>query len=316
MAARDGARPVRAWTSARTAWRNPRDDITSALMHAEVDGERLTTAGVRLVLHPARRGRQRDDAQRDQPWHEGAHRLPRPARACGRTTSSGVAPTAVEEIVRWATPGDPLPPHGDARHRARRPADRGRRQGRDVVQLRQPRRARCSPTRTRSTSAREPNEHVGFGAGGPHFCLGANLARREITVMFEELFQPAARHRDHRRARHAASAFIHGIKRMPCAWSSALSRTGRRAGDRNATDRTDHDRRDPAGDERVLAAAARRADSAFAALRDRCPVSFHAELDGLEGAGRARASGRSCATRTSARSAGGRGCSARRAASP
>ena len=32
-----------------------------------------------------------------------------------------------------------------------------------------------------------PNEHVGFGAGGPHFCLGANLARREIRVMFEEL---------------------------------------------------------------------------------------------------------------------------------
>ena len=36
---------------------------------------------------------------------------------------------------------------------------------------------------------RTPNEHVGFGAGGPHFCLGANLARREIKVMFEELFR-------------------------------------------------------------------------------------------------------------------------------
>ena len=49
-----------------------------------------------------------------------------------------------------------------------------------------------------------PNDHVGFGAGGPHFCLGANLARREMTVMFDELFTPPARHRDHRRARHAA----------------------------------------------------------------------------------------------------------------
>ena len=36
---------------------------------------------------------------------------------------------------------------------------------------------------------RTPNEHVGFGAGGPHFCLGANLARREIGVMFDELFR-------------------------------------------------------------------------------------------------------------------------------
>ena len=31
--------------------------------------------------------------------------------------------------------------------------------------------------------ARSPNEHVAFGGGGPHFCLGANLARKEISVM-------------------------------------------------------------------------------------------------------------------------------------
>jgi hypothetical protein len=34
---------------------------------------------------------------------------------------------------------------------------------------------------------RRPNHHVSFGGGGPHYCLGANLARREITVFFEEL---------------------------------------------------------------------------------------------------------------------------------
>ena len=34
---------------------------------------------------------------------------------------------------------------------------------------------------------RDPNEHVGFGGGGAHFCLGANLARREIRIMFQEL---------------------------------------------------------------------------------------------------------------------------------
>ena len=36
---------------------------------------------------------------------------------------------------------------------------------------------------------RTPNDHVGFGGPGPHFCLGAHLARREITVMFRELFR-------------------------------------------------------------------------------------------------------------------------------
>ena len=34
---------------------------------------------------------------------------------------------------------------------------------------------------------RTPNPHAGFGGGGAHFCLGANLARREISVAFEEL---------------------------------------------------------------------------------------------------------------------------------
>ncbi|GAA3208974.1 cytochrome P450 [Dactylosporangium siamense] len=36
--------------------------------------------------------------------------------------------------------------------------------------------------------ARTPNPHVGFGGGGPHFCLGASLARQELTVLFRELF--------------------------------------------------------------------------------------------------------------------------------
>ena len=34
---------------------------------------------------------------------------------------------------------------------------------------------------------RNPNDHLGFGGPGPHFCLGAHLARREVSVMFREL---------------------------------------------------------------------------------------------------------------------------------
>jgi cytochrome P450 len=40
---------------------------------------------------------------------------------------------------------------------------------------------------------RAPNEHVAFGGGGHHYCLGANLARREIAILFEELLRRARR---------------------------------------------------------------------------------------------------------------------------
>ena len=66
---------------------------------------------------------------------------------------------------------------------------------------------------------RTPNEHVGFGAGGPHFCLGANLARREIRVMFEELFRWLPDIEATGEPDYLRSPFIHGIKRMPCTFT-------------------------------------------------------------------------------------------------
>ncbi|MDQ1520516.1 MAG: methyl-branched lipid omega-hydroxylase, partial [Actinomycetota bacterium] len=71
---------------------------------------------------------------------------------------------------------------------------------------------------------RTPNEHLGFGAGGPHFCLGANLARREIKVMFEELFLRLPDIEVSGEPAMLQSGFIHGIKRMPCRWSESTAR--------------------------------------------------------------------------------------------
>jgi methyl-branched lipid omega-hydroxylase len=63
---------------------------------------------------------------------------------------------------------------------------------------------------------RTPNDHVGFGGGGPHFCLGANLARREITVMLREIFRRLPNLEITGEPDYLQSGFIHGIKRMPC----------------------------------------------------------------------------------------------------
>ena len=187
-----GAVPVRPRARARTALDNPRDDITTTLMQAEVEDENgrhkltpgelgsffllLVVAGNETTRNAISHGMHALTDHPDQ-------RADLDRRLRRRLADRGRGDRAVGDA------GHQLPPHRDARRRGRRPGDQGRREGRDVLQLGQPRRARSSTTRSASTSLRTPNEHVGFGAGGPHFCLGANLARREIKVMFEELFR-------------------------------------------------------------------------------------------------------------------------------
>jgi methyl-branched lipid omega-hydroxylase len=63
---------------------------------------------------------------------------------------------------------------------------------------------------------RSPNPHVGFGGAGPHFCLGAHLARREITVMLRELLARVPAIRAAGEPDRLLSSFINGIKHLPC----------------------------------------------------------------------------------------------------
>jgi cytochrome P450 len=62
-------------------------------------------------------------------------------------------------------------------------------------------------------------EMVGFGGGGGHFCLGANLARREIQVMLGEIFKSLPDLEITGPPDRLQSNFINGIKRMPCEFS-------------------------------------------------------------------------------------------------
>ena len=62
---------------------------------------------------------------------------------------------------------------------------------------------------------RSPNEHVAFGGGGPHFCLGANLARMEIRVMFEETLRRLPDMDLAGPVERLRSNFINGVKHMP-----------------------------------------------------------------------------------------------------
>jgi cholest-4-en-3-one 26-monooxygenase len=74
---------------------------------------------------------------------------------------------------------------------------------------------------------RDPNPQIGFGGGGPHFCLGTHLARLELTVLFELLLDRMPDIRQAGEARRLRSNFINGIKEMPVRFtpSERLTRT-------------------------------------------------------------------------------------------
>ena len=68
---------------------------------------------------------------------------------------------------------------------------------------------------------RNPNPHLAFGAGGPHFCLGANLARMEIRVMFEHLLDRMPDIQLDGEVQRLQSQFISGVKHIPVSFPPA-----------------------------------------------------------------------------------------------
>ncbi|MFM8155371.1 MAG: cytochrome P450 [Actinomycetes bacterium] len=62
---------------------------------------------------------------------------------------------------------------------------------------------------------RHPNEHMSFGRGGPHMCLGNSLARLEIQIMFEDLLSRDVDLMPNGNADYVLSNFVHGFKRLP-----------------------------------------------------------------------------------------------------
>ncbi|MCV7261266.1 cytochrome P450 [Mycobacterium shimoidei] len=196
---------------------SPREDLTTSLVQAEVDGERLTSdeiASFFILLTVAGNETTRNaishgllaltryPEQREKWWAD----------------FDGLSHAAVEEIVRWASPVIYM-----------------RRTLTEDIVMRDVKMSAgdkvtlwyCSANRDEDKFAqpwmfdvaRDPNPHVGFGGGGAHFCLGANLARREISVMFEELHREIPDIVATEEPARLLSPFIHGIKTLPIAWT-------------------------------------------------------------------------------------------------
>ena len=193
---------------------NPTDDLVTALALGEVDGERLTdqeigsffillvVAGNETTRNAISNGLvalTENPEQRDR-W---------------QADFDALAPTAVDEVVRWATPVAWM------RRTATREAElcgRTIKAGDKLLLF------YASANRDETVFAdpdrfdvgRTPNPHLGFGGTGPHFCLGAHLARREITEVYRELFSRVPDIRAAGEPRRLRSSFINGIKHVPC----------------------------------------------------------------------------------------------------
>jgi cytochrome P450 len=192
------------------------DDLMTALVRAEVDGERLTEAEISafFVLLAV--------AGNDTTRHTTSHAMKAlcdfpEQRALLLEDLGGRIETAVEEFVRWAS----------AVMVFRRTATRDTElrgipiaEGEKVVlfytSANRDERAFDQPARF--DVLRDPNHHAGFGGGGPHYCMGAALARLQLQSIFTELLtrlpdiavgepQPLV------------GNFINGIKRMPCSFT-------------------------------------------------------------------------------------------------
>jgi cytochrome P450 len=197
---------------------NPRDDITTQIAQAEVEGDSLTPEefGSFFVLLVVAG----NETTRNAISHGMLALTQNPdQKRAWLDDFEGLASSAVEEIIRWSTPVIHF-----RRTCCVADTEVGGQKIREGEKL-----ALWYNSANRDEHVfddpyafdlrRTPNEHLGFGGGGPHFCLGAHLARREIKVMFEELFRRVPDIEISGEPEFLRSNFINGIKRMPASFT-------------------------------------------------------------------------------------------------
>jgi cytochrome P450 len=193
--------------------KNPGEDLISSLVHAEVDGDRLTDAEVAaffVLLAVAG-----NDTTRQTASHTMKALTDFPAeRAWLLNDFEDRIGTAVEEFVRWSTPVMTF------RRTAATDFELGGQSiaaGEKVVMFYSSGNwdSEAFDQPDRFNLSRSPNPHLGFGGGGVHFCLGAHVARAQLRAIFGELLRqlPDIQAGD---PEYVAGNFIHAVRTMPC----------------------------------------------------------------------------------------------------
>jgi cytochrome P450 len=192
---------------------NPGDDLFSGLVNAEVDGDRLSDADVAaffVLLAVAG-----NDTTRQTTSHALRALTDFPdQRAWLLEDFDNRIGGAVEEFIRFATPVMTF------RRTATQDVELGGqaiRAGEKVVMFYSSGNfdTEVFDRPQRLDLSRNPNPHVGFGGGGVHFCLGANLARAQLRAIFAELLHQLPDIQAGEPV-YLAGNFIHGIRSMAC----------------------------------------------------------------------------------------------------
>jgi cytochrome P450 len=200
----------------------PRDDIMSALLAAEIDGERLTDDQLNeffLLLAVAG-----NETTRNTLSHSILALSDHPEQRAA-VARDGVSNANVDELLRWSSPVLHF------RRTAVEDTEVGGVRisaGEWVVMhyLSANRDEAVFANPDQFDLARDARAHVAFGGLGTHFCLGAQLARLEIRVMLEELYArlPGLVVTDE--PIRLRSAFFHGIKSLPCSTTASVTTGG------------------------------------------------------------------------------------------
>ena len=191
---------------------NPQDDLMTALVHAEIDGDRLDDLELNLFFVTLVVAG--NETTRNLITHGMLALIENPDQAKRLRAEPDLMPTAVDEMLRW----------GSSIHNFRRTATCDTVLGGQAIKagdkvviyyMAANRDPDVFDDPHTFDVGRTPNDHVAFGGGGAHYCLGANLARLEIRAMVREIVErmpdleltgPVDRMR---------SDFINGIKSMP-----------------------------------------------------------------------------------------------------
>ncbi len=198
----------------------PRDDLMGVLLNAEVDGERLSQLQLDLFFMLLQNAG--SETTRNLVTSGTLALLQFPDQLKRLRADLSVLPAAIEELLRYVTPvmqfcrtavvdtevGGQKIRAGDRVLMVYTSANRDERafhnpDGLDI--------------------GRQPNDHVAFGGGGPHFCLGASLARLEARVMFEAVltrFEGLEVTADPAGLPRVYSNLIDGFAHLPITWTA------------------------------------------------------------------------------------------------